>query len=85
MRLGKHQIDMLRMLVDPGRFLIVGDKTALSLAKRGLVKARSKAHDSFYQITPAGLHAVADLWKSRELKFPGPSALKPKRVLRKLT
>lgn len=75
--LGKHQIELLRQMANPWLRLIVGDKTTESLVKRGLLAPRSKDKDSFYQITPAGMRAVADLWEAKKIKFERPK--KPKR------
>ena len=75
--LGNKQRELLGQLGSPGRFLIVGDKVAESLARRGLLAAQGKNADSFYQITPAGLRALADEWESGRLEFkldPDPKA-----------
>ena len=60
--LGKHQLRLLACIGSPFSLLIVGDKVADSLAKRGLAQARfqDKSPDGFYQITPEGLRVLAD-------------------------
>jgi hypothetical protein len=87
MNLGKRQIDLLRALANPHLFMVVGDAVCVSLAKRGLLKAVRKPkprgdgkpdHGAFYQITPAGMRVVADLWQSRVVSFPPPKRRKRK-------
>jgi hypothetical protein len=87
MKLGKRQIDCLHALANPHLFMIVGDAVCLSLAKRGLLKAVRKPeiradgkpdYGAFYQITPAGMRVLADLWQSRVVKFPPPRRAKRK-------
>lgn len=81
MKLGKRQIDLLQALANPRLFMIVGDAVCVSLAKRGLLKAIRKPQarpdgkpdfGAFYQITPAGMRVLANLWQSRAVKFPPP-------------
>ena len=67
--LGSKQRELLGQLGSPGRFLIVGDKVAESLARRGLLAAQGKEGKSFFQITPAGLRALAHEWESGRLEF----------------
>lgn len=71
-KLGKHQIELLRQLANPWLHLIVADKVAVSLAKRGLIAPRSKTKTGFYSITPKGLRVVADLMDAKVIKFPLP-------------
>lgn len=58
MRLGKKQIEMLAALGSPGVAMIVPDKIALSLVKRGLM--RTAETGGFACVTPAGLRVLAD-------------------------
>ena len=67
--LGSRQRELLGKMGCPGRFLIVGDKVVESLARRGLLAAQGKRGDSFYQITPAGLRALAEEWEAGRLEF----------------
>jgi hypothetical protein len=57
MRLGKNQLQRLKILGCPGTAQIVGCKITASLERRGLV--RSDKGD-FVCITPAGLRVLAD-------------------------
>lgn len=72
-KLGKNQIAMLRQLANPWLHLIVPDKVAMSLERRGLLAARAKDGGSFYSITPDGLRAVADLMEAGAITFPLPT------------
>jgi hypothetical protein len=72
MRLGRRQTELLRQLANPWLHLIVPDKIALSLARRGFLAARSKSGDGFYSITPDGLRVVADLMDAGAIEFPPP-------------
>lgn len=60
MRLGKHQLCLLATMASPFSLLVVKDKIAASLAEKGLIAPHSKAGDSFFGITPAGLRVLAD-------------------------
>ena len=68
MKLGRRQTELLRQLANPFLFLIVGDRVADSLVKRGLL-AETGPTGGFYQITPAGLRHVADLWEAGAVRF----------------
>lgn len=61
MRLGKHQLRLLRVLAG-GCFQIVPDKVSRSLVAKGL--AVEWRDDSFVGITPNGLRALADAAES---------------------
>lgn len=65
--LGKHQLHLLLQLGSPGMRLIVGSRLARSLERRGLLRATGPKGDSFFQITPAGLRALADAFEGGEL------------------
>jgi hypothetical protein len=67
-RLGKHQLELLAGLGRPFGLLVVGDAVARSLTKRGLLAARGKGGDSFFQITPAGLRELADAMERGDLE-----------------
>lgn len=67
--LGSKQRELLGALASPTRFMIVGNSVAESLARRGLLAAQGKEGKSFYQITPAGLRALADEWEEGRLEF----------------
>lgn len=71
--LGKNQSWLLRQLANPWLILIVGDREARSLAKRGLLKAHGAGGDSHYQITPDGLRLVADEMEAGTMVFPPPT------------
>jgi hypothetical protein len=68
-RLGRHQLRLLAVLGNPHNMLIVPDKVALSLSRRGLVEPRSAPASAigaggvdkgaFFGITPAGLRRLA--------------------------
>ena len=65
MRLGKHQLCLLATMASPFSLLIVPDKVALSLHKRGLLASRSQRFASGEEkdclsVTPTGLRALAD-------------------------
>ena len=57
MRLGKHQLRLLRVLAG-GCFLIVPDRLSRGLVAKGL--AKEWRPDSFVGITSDGLRALAD-------------------------
>lgn len=77
-RLGKHQLSLLATMASPFSLLVVGDKVAGSLEKRGLLETRAPKHVSdevkgkhpkgFLSITPAGLRAVAAALEAGELE-----------------
>ena len=58
MRLGKKQLETLAALASPGMAMIVPDKIALSLVRRGLMRVGETG--GFACITPAGLRTLAD-------------------------
>lgn len=64
--LGKNQLERLLGLASPYSLLVVGGEPVIeSLAKRGLLKPKSKANPkSFMQITPAGMRALADAFEA---------------------
>ncbi len=66
--LGKNQLELLRQLANPWLQLIVGDRVAHSLERRGLLRACGEG--SFFQITPNGMRAVAAAWEAGEVEFP---------------
>lgn len=77
MRLGKHQLRLLRVLAG-GCFQIVPDKVSRSLIAKGLAVAWSG--DAFVGVTPAGLRALADAADSGQLDLSytrKPAALSP--------
>lgn len=71
--LGCRQRYLLRLMVDPNRFLIYGNRVADSLARRGLVKPHGRDGRSGYQITPAGLRHVADEMEAGTMTFDPPA------------
>lgn len=76
--LGTRQIDLLRQLANPHLFLIIGDKVAESLVRRGLV-AETGVKGGFFQITPAGMRLMADMWEAGKITFdPPPRTRSPK-------
>lgn len=80
MRLGKHQLNLLATMASPFSALIVKDRVAVSLAKRGLLAPHfagkkgvgsgpaATNRDSFFGITPAGLRALADAYEAGQLE-----------------
>ena len=72
MTLGKHQLCLLASMASPFNLLIVKDKIAMSLVRRGLLEPRDfpkrDDDDAFFGITPAGLRAVADALQSGQLE-----------------
>ena len=71
--LGRNQYALLNTLSGVGLFMIVGNREARSLARRGFLRARGKDGKTFYQITPAGLRRVADDLDSGAMPLPEPS------------
>lgn len=77
--LGKQQLGLLAALGSPNRFLIVGDRReAQSLLRRGLLMAHAPATpevpwDTYLQITPAGLRALADAFEAGRITFDRPN------------
>ena len=67
--LGSKQRELLGALASPARLLIVGNTVAESLTRRGLLAPQGNKGDSFYQITPAGMRALADEWEAGRLEF----------------
>jgi F0F1-type ATP synthase epsilon subunit len=63
--LGTKQRGLLRALASPSCALIVPDKVALSLVKRGLLKTED---GGFACITPAGLRVLADELESGRIE-----------------
>lgn len=75
--LGKHQLRLLLQLGSPGMRLVVGDRLSRSLERRGLLRATGgpvKTDDGrdlppgLFQITPAGLRALADALERGQLE-----------------
>jgi hypothetical protein len=75
--LGKNQLARLKSLAHPETYLIVGDRAADSLARRGLLRAFGKGRKSFFGITPAGLRALADALEERRCARNLPGKRKP--------
>jgi hypothetical protein len=59
MRLGKHQLELLRNLGATSA-VVAPDKTTRRLCALGLMHAHGGKDGSFAAITPAGLRALAD-------------------------
>lgn len=66
MRLGKNQLDVLRGLGSPSMAMVVPNKEAKSLVKRGLL--RTAESGGFACITPAGLRVLADALESGQIE-----------------
>lgn len=65
--LGPKQIALLVVLAAPDRALVVADKIARSLMKRGLLAPMRADIDGMLRITPAGLRMLATLLEAGEL------------------
>ena len=70
MRLGRKQRDLLMNMANPWLILIVGNQTARSLERKGLLVARGEDGDSIYQISAGGLRQVADEINAGTMVFP---------------